>query len=57
MSMGNKASVAMKVYLRRLERRLFSSSHAGLQKSLLMGIGVAQIEQCLCFTMTGALSF
>jgi hypothetical protein len=56
-STGNIARVNMNVYLRRRPSRLFSSSQVVLQKSLLIGIGVAQIRQCLCFTITGADSF
>lgn len=56
-STGNIASVAMNVYRRRLTIRLFCSSHVELQKSLLIGIGVEQMRQCLCFTITGAVSF
>jgi hypothetical protein len=37
--------MAMNVYLRRLRMRLFSSSHAVLQNSLLIGIGVEQMAQ------------
>jgi len=56
-STGNIASVRMKVYLRRLAMRLLSSSHFGLQNSLLIGVGVEQMGQCLCLMMTGTVSF